>query len=186
MQIDKNTTFKELLIILDAFAIRGDKLSEMVTQIEQHPTPTHICGVAVPSDLNDLTIGELIHLQSIKGDNIFEPIEIITNLRAEMLYKVKAFDVIAYVAMIRNEVERINKLFESVKHKPTAEERQAGIEGINSGAFGILDWYARRMGIVDHEAVEYVPWVRIYKCMEIDFQNSKFERRLRDIYAKKR
>lgn len=186
MRLDKNTTFKELLTYIEAFEIKGDKLTSLVTQIEEHPTPIQISGVEVPVNLNSLTMGELIRLQSIKGDNIFEPIEIITNLQPERLFKAKAFDIIAYIAMIRNEVSRIDKLFETVRHKPTSEEQQAGIGSINSGPFGILDWYARRMGIVDHEAVEYVPWVRIFKCMEIDFQNSKFERKLRDIYSKKK
>ena len=82
------------------------------------------------------------------------------------------------------EVDRINKLFSSTSVKPTKEEKQAGVEKLSFGMFGMIDHYALRMGIANHEDVEKVPWIRIYKCLDIDSEKAKFQRRLQDVYAR--
>ena len=83
-------------------------------------------------------------------------------------------------------MQRINKLFASTSVPPTAEEQQAGADSLNFGPFGLLDYYALRMGITDHEAVEYVPWVRVYKCLDMDAMKMRYERRLRKILESKK
>ena len=40
------------------------------------------------------------------------------------------------------------------------------------------------MGITDHEEVERVPWIRVYKCLDMDAERTRFERRLRNILNK--
>ncbi len=40
-------------------------------------------------------------------------------------------------------------------------------------------------GITDHEQVESVPWVRVYKCLDMDAEKIRYERRLREIYQNK-
>ena len=40
---------------------------------------------------------------------------------------------------------------------------------------------ARRMGIKDHDEVLGVPWMRLYKCMEMDGLQREYERRLGEI-----
>ena len=55
---------------------------------------------------------------------------------------------------------------------------------MNFGLFGLLDYYAQRMGITDHEEVERVPWIRVYKCLDMDAERTRFERRLRNILNK--
>ena len=47
--------------------------------------------------------------------------------------------------------------------------------------FGILDWYAKRMGITNHDEVLTVPWLRIYKCMDMDNKVEQYQRRLNEI-----
>ena len=64
---------------------------------------------------------------------------------------------------------------------PTAEEIRAGINKMNFGVFGMIDWYARRMGITDHEEVMSVPWVRVYKCLDMDSQTNEYHKRLTKI-----
>ena len=68
-----------------------------------------------------------------------------------------------------------------MQSKPTAKEKQAGVEKLQFGLFGILDWYAKRMGITDHDDVLTVPWLRIYKCMDMDNKVEQYQRRLNDI-----
>ena len=42
------------------------------------------------------------------------------------------------------------------------------------------------MGIDDHEKVMEVPWMRIYKCLQIDSEKHKYELRLRKVYERER
>ena len=79
-------------------------------------------------------------------------------------------------------MQKINKLFDSVKSKPTKEEERAGIENLKFGVFGLIDWYALRMGITDHEEVTKVTWGRVYKCLEMDNKKRDFEKRLAEVY----
>ena len=76
-------------------------------------------------------------------------------------------------------------MFADINRKPNADEIAAGVESLKYGAFGVVDWYARRMGISDHDDVMSVKWFRIYECMRIDTETREYERRLRDILAQK-
>ena len=88
--------------------------------------------------------------------------------------------------MVKDEMERIGKLFQSLQGEKTSEEIRAGVNNLDFGVFGVVDWYAKRMGIIDHEEVFNTPWQRIFQCMRIDHENNEFERRYRDIITKKK
>ncbi len=97
----------------------------------------------------------------------------------------KAVDCLRFVWQVKTELEKITKLFNAIQHKPTAEEVQAGVDKLSHGFFGTADWYARRMGITDHEEVFQTNWMRIYQAMKIDFDNNQFERNYRRIIEQK-
>ena len=158
---------------------------DMQAKISRLQRPSFVYGRSVPKDLYSLTIGELFALQAIKteSDAILIPCKVILNLEENEVMKADAEEVFGFVVWVASEVSKINKLFERTRVPPTKEEKQAGVEQLNFGAFGIIDWYAQRMGITDHEAVEYVPWMRVYKCLEMDAQRTMYEKRLRDVYA---
>ena len=157
----------------------------MQAKLNRLQRPSSVYGRSVPTNLYSLTIGELFALQAIKTeeDAIWTPCKVILNLEENDVMKADAEEVFGFIVWVAKEMEKINKLFERTKIPPTKEEKQAGVEQLNFGAFGILDWYAQRMGITDHEAVEYVPWMRVYKCLEMDAQRTMYEKRLRDVYA---
>ena len=71
------------------------------------------------------------------------------------------------------------------KHQPTPEEIKAGINDLDFGPFGIIDWYAHRQGYQDQDDAAKVAWVRVCECMRIDNERIAFERRLREIMANK-
>ena len=158
---------------------------DMQAKIGRLEKPLKVGKVNVPPDLNSLTIGELLRLQAIRTeeDMIAVPCEVILGMGIEKVMDSDASEVFGFIVWVSKEMEKINKLFERAKIPPTKEEKQAGVEQLNFGAFGILDWYARRMGIVDHEWVEHVPWIRVYKCLDMDARQSQYERRLREVYA---
>lgn len=160
---------------------------ELMMKLERLVKPTYLSGKRVPDSLNDITIGQLIMLQYISTDADFmlKPASIIMGIQDDMLLKEQAEKVIGFSYWVAKELERINKLFKNTSISPTQEEKQAGVEKLNFGSFGIIDWFAQRMGITDHSEVENVPWVRIYKCLDMDAKRFVYERRLREIYNKR-
>ena len=87
-----------------------------------------------------------------------------------------------FVGWVVESVKKINDMFDRIKIKPSSEQQRAGIEDLNFGIFGLVDWYAKRMGITDHEDVMSVTWVRVYKCLEMDNKTSEFQKRLIKVY----
>lgn len=160
---------------------------ELMMKLERLVKPTYLSGKRVPDSLNDITIGQLIMLQYISTDDDFmlKPASIIMGIQDEVLLNEQAEKVIGFSYWVAKELERINKLFKNTSISPTQEEKQAGVEKLNFGSFGIIDWFAQRMGITDHSEVENVPWVRIYKCLDMDAKRFVYERRLREIYNKR-
>lgn len=173
-------TVKEFLILYEVAA----NVSQIVEQIKNLPKPDFVAGVRVPESLNDLTIGQLMELQSIRNgtDCIMVPCRVVLGLSVRKVNKCEASNVLAFSTWVTKEVERITKLFESTSVAPTKEERRAGVNKLSFGLFGLVDYYATRMGITDHEQVESVPWVRVYKCLDMDAEKIRYERRLREIY----
>lgn len=155
-------------------------------QIEELPKPEFIGNKRTPSDLNDITMGQLIMLQSMgdSKDVALIPCKTLLCMEEKEILSVKAETILGFSMWVITEVDRINKLFSSTSVKPTKEEKQAGVEKLSFGMFGMIDHYALRMGIANHEDVEKVPWVRIYKCLDIDSEKAKFQRRLQDVYAR--
>lgn len=176
-------TLKEFIILSSQAANRED----LIRQMEKLSKPKYVCGKATPSDLNDISISQLLMLQSIKTDIelLTRPLGIIMGIDEADAMREDAARVIGFSYWVASEVERIGKLFKGTSIPPTEEEKQAGVEKLNFGAFGLIDWYAKRMGITDHAQVDDVPWIRVYKCLEMDAKRTIFERRLRQVYLNK-
>ena len=162
--------------------------SEVQEQIKNLPKPYSVGGVKTPDSLNDITIGELMELQSAENERelILKCCTILLSLDERNALKSRANEVLGFSVWVSKELERIAKLFQSTTIPPTPEEKQAGVDSLNFGMFGILDYYALRMGIADHEEVEKVKWIRVYKCLDMDAKKARYEKRLRTIYAKKK
>ena len=177
-------TVKEFLTIGNI----ATEMAEMQTIIENLPIPYSVAGRKVPNTLNDISMGDLLLLQEISTemDLFFVPCKILLGMAEKEVMKADAEEVLGFVCWVAKEVERINKLFSSTSVPPTPEEKQAGSEHLNFGPFGLIDYYAQRMGLADHEQVEFVPWVRVYKCLDMDAKRIRFDRRLRNILSKKK
>lgn len=168
------------------FMTLGKLRPDISTRLDRLKKPYSVCKVKTPATLNDLSMGELMQLQSITTDSdfIFTPGMVVLNLTERKLLKADSEEVLGFSYWVAKEVKRINKLFASTSVPPTPEEKQAGSDRLNFGLFGLLDYYAQRMGITDHEEVERVPWIRVYKCLDMDAERTRFERRLRTILNK--
>lgn len=136
----------------------------------------------IPENLQFVTYGTLVSLQNAAKTNDYlltccSLVSVLTGMHPDRVASTKARDVLGIVNMVQSEMERIGKLFASLDTDHTSEERSAGIERLNFGPFGIADWYAKRMGIVDHEEVFATPWARIYQCLKIDHEDNEFKRK---------
>lgn len=177
-------TLQEFLV-LDGIVRNTTEVQE---QIKNLPKPYSVGGVKTPDSLNDITIGELMELQSAENERelILKCCTILLSLDERNALKSQADEVLGFSVWVSKELERIAKLFQGTTIPPTPEEKQAGVDSLNFGMFGILDYYALRMGITDHEEVEKVKWIRVYKCLDMDAKKARYEKRLRTIYAKKK
>ena len=171
--MDRNTTYQHWRVVATHCGY---------TIPENMERPIYVGDKKCPEDLNDLTIGQLIELGQTDGAEAdYRIAEIVLGYDRETTDKCRAVEVVPFISWVGTEVKKINRLFESISHKPTAKERQAGVEALQFGLFGMLDWFAKRMGITNHDEVLSVPWLRIYKCMDMDNKTQQYEKRLNEI-----
>lgn len=177
-------TKRKKMMFSEWFRILHHGYFEKPFQFETLSKPKFVSGKAVPNDLNDLTFGQVIELQGIQevGSMFIVPLRVVMGMSDEEVMEASATEVVRFAAWAAREMEKINKLFASTNRKPTDKERKAGIELLRFGVFGTVDYYAQRMGIRDHEEVMAVPWMRVYKCLQIDSEKAKYELRLRKVY----
>lgn len=159
---------------------------DTIRQLVLIPVPKVFYKKPVPQDLQGVTFGMLTQLQQAPTDNDYlktccKLVSVLMGVPADIVASRRAVDVLGIVNMIQTEMERIGKLFQALQSEKSSEEISAGINQLDFGAFGLVDWYAQRMGIIDHEEVFNTPWARIYQCMKIDHENNEFEKRYRKI-----
>lgn len=163
-----------------------EKQEDLLGRLRKQPRPKVLCGKDVPDNLSMLTYGELDDMQTAASSE--NPIEgtckILLKIDPNLLLTEDVNDVFGFSNFVTEEVKRINKIFSSIKPSYSREERAAGVESLNFGSFGVLDWYAQRMHIANQNEVRNIAWVRIYQCMRNDSEKNEFERRLYQIYSK--
>lgn len=161
--------------------------SDIGERIKKLKKPSKVKGRKTPDTLNDISMGDYLMLQSIRTDEdfIFIPGNVLLGMSRKDILKADAYEVVAFSEWCVNEVNKISKLFAKTSVPATEDEKQAGVEKLNFGAFGLIDYFALRMG-VDHETAEKTPWVRVYKCLDMDAKQQLYRRRLNNILAKKR
>lgn len=167
----RDTTFRYWLVCAS--------VSGWQMQDGEYTRPSFVGEVETPENLDSLTFGNLIKLSRLKdGSSIFYDVcKIVLDLDKAAVDKARAIDVVSFVGWVTGEVNRINKLFSRLSEKPTDNERKAGIDKLNFGLFGMVDRYARRMHIQNHDEVMGVPWIRVYQCLKMDNEVDKFQRR---------
>ncbi len=173
-------TFKELV----SLRIEEEPFKESLNHLSK---PAKLCGVPVPQDLGTATYGMIADLGNLDEGNevqgIFDICRIVLGVDSESVCRESADAVLGFVNFVTGEMDKIDKLFESVSIKPTPEEERAGVHDLSFGTFGVMDWYARRMGITNQNDVRAISWMRIYRCLQMDNETALYERRLNKIYA---
>ncbi|MDH6354531.1 hypothetical protein M2132_000859 [Dysgonomonas sp. PH5-45] len=182
MQITTKTSYKDFLLMVEIFHLGDKELTEIFERVKDHPLPQEF-----DVDFDSLVFGQLCQLQQMKtvGDLFVNSFYILLKMPEAELMQHTAADCLRFIWHVKTQLERITELFSAIHYKPSPEEVRAGIEKMNHGFFGTADWYARRMGITDHEEVFQTNWMRIYKAMKIDFENNRFEQNYRKVIEQK-
>lgn len=178
----KLTTYGEFLVLFPCCT--EEHQAELLDTLSHAERPAFVAGKEVPATLNMITYGHLDDLSRISTDSdpAARVFKILMDIEAPLVYQMNVFDVFGFLNFAKEEVKRINKLFADIAPSHTTEELAAGIEDLNFGTFGVIDWYARRMGITNQDEVYSVAWVRIYTCMKNDNEQSEYEKRLNKQY----
>lgn len=182
----KLTTYGEFLVLFPLCC--KEHQEELLATLRKAKRPNFVCGKEVPPNLNTITYGQLDDFSRISQyneDPAVKVFSILLGIEAPHVYELNVFDVFGILNFIKNELERINGLFASIQVSHTSEEIAAGIEDLNFGTFGVIDWYAQRMGITNQDEVYDVAWIRIYTCMKNDNEKAEFEQRLNKQYMNK-
>lgn len=176
--MDTSTKFKEWIVRAE-FSRDAEYL-----ELEKLTRPLIVGRVRTPESLEDMTIGQMVQLADCKGsrDMFYTACRVLLGMNKEQVDECWAVDVVRFCGWAAGRLERINALFDSVKNKPTKQEEKAGIDNLKFGVFGLIDWYALRMGITDHEEVTKITWGRVYKCLEMDMKKHEFDKRLAKVY----
>lgn len=157
-------------------------------QLNDAARPDTLCGKEIKNDLNGLTMGQLVDIIQAENGDPYVIIETITRdmtdckspksgIQPKDIDRADALAVIGLVNFIQSELNRITEMFKALKPNYSKEEREAGIEELDFGIFGTIDWYAMRMGIVNHDDVLLVPWLHIFQCSMIDKETNEFRQR---------
>lgn len=171
-----NTKFKDWLPLAQLAGFKMEGFSR----------PSHVADVETPGNLFDLTLGQLITLSEIpdEDESFYTVCNAVMELEHDEVDEARAVDVVRFVGWVSGEVGKVAKMFKKANvNKPSQSEIKAGINELDFGLFGMLDWFALRMGIEDHDKVLSFPWLRIYKCIDMDNQKRAYEIRLQKIQA---
>ena len=147
-------------------------------QLSELGKPDTIGGVVTPDDFNSVSFGDYLELMNIEANRNFfiEPLRIL--LKIEEPEKVDAEEAVGFSNWVQGELKKVGELFKSIQRQPTDRELRAGIEELNFGTFGIIDWYSQRQHISNQDDVLLVPWSRIYICMRNDNLTKTFQEKL--------
>lgn len=157
----------------------------MQSSLREIACPARVGSTDVPQDLNGITLGQLVTLQTA-GDSraFFEAFaKILLDMDSREVMKAPVMPMMGVANMVLKEIERITELFRSTTPEPTAIEIQAGSEKLNFGVFGLADWYARRMGMTDQDEAIETGWIRIWQCLRNDTMEMQYRKRLAEIQA---
>lgn len=176
----KRTSFREYLFLKSFNLIKSPTDKEL----EQLKRPEKLCGRFTQPSLNSLTMGQLAEI--INTEDTVKIIQVITGLSEREIMAEPYERVVGYIHFVTAELKRIADLFKQLEINYSNEELQAGVKNLNFGIFGTIDWYARRMGITDHNEVMKIRWIRIWQCAINDSKAQNYEKRYRDIINKRK
>lgn len=151
------------------------------------PRPEKLAGAPVPEDLNDLTLGQLAELWSIRTEEalIETAPRVVLGLPMRKVLHARTTELIGFLNFVTAELQRISNMWDQCSLPPTAEQMEAGISELSFGPFGIIDTWARRMGFTDHDEAAKTGWLVVWQCLRNDARVAAYDRRLQMVISRK-
>jgi len=182
INLDKKTRYGEFLKMLQIFRPSVTELKQIMNTCSRlKPQPEYVFNC------RQLTFGQVYALLAMKtaDDWFYLPFQCLLHLDKAAIDELNASQCLRLLWQLRSEMERIVAQLNEASMQPEALEIAAGIENLNHGVFGIADWYARRMGITNHEEVYRTPWLHVLWAMKIDKKNIEYQRCYQKLLAHK-
>lgn len=173
----KRKTFFEWKVIAQAS-------KEIDFDIMKAMRPVMVGKRRVMENLDDLTMGQMLTLSGCNDSwaLFYLVCHELLGMDEQEVNEADAAQVVLFVGWVSKQIDGYNKMLARIHSTKTAEEIRAGVEKLDFGAFGLVDWYAKRMGIVNHDDVMSVPFLRVYQCLKMDVEREEYEKRLAKIY----
>lgn len=176
-------------------SILTEKSRERISTIAK---PERMALRNTPKDLNSITLGQLIELWGITSDmelfctsavSVFAHCKGYSEAKAARMERrmkrrlrhVRTGKAIGWMNFIQSELLRINDMWQECDIPISRLDREAGAESLNYGFFSIIDAYAQRQRITDHDDVLKVEWVKVWQCLKKDADIAKFQIRRQQI-----
>ncbi len=176
----------------DIITYGGVMTAESRERIRQIPCPKRIAWHRAPKDLNGITLAQLIALWSIPDERSI----LSDSLAAVFGYherprrcarkewrmrrrarRVRIGKAAGWCNFIQAELLRIKEMWSRCDIPIDALDRQAGADRLNFGFFSIIDAYAQRQGIIDHDDVLKVKWIKVWQSLLKDAETYQFKKR---------
>lgn len=154
---------------------------EIMERVEK---PTRLCGQYLPDDLNHITMGALVDVLECEDD--IKVLATLYNLTTGQIKDDRATNVLGAIKWTTEQIKSITGLWKQLERDFTVDELMAGADKMKSDIFSTIDWYARRMGISDHDEVLKVSWIKIWRCAKDDRARDEYRERLNNIMNKKK
>jgi hypothetical protein len=170
-------------LILQSMATNAE---EVISAANALSCPETLAGVAIPTDLNKCEIWQILALKSMQPESVYvKAAEILLGLESWQVENEEVEKVLGFGNWLAEQMKQAADLFKKCHVPPTPEEKAAGVEQLNFGDFGLLDWFAQRMHIT-HDAAEHTNWLIVWQCMYNDAQKTLYERRLMKVRSRKK
>lgn len=92
-------------------------------------------------------------------------------------------ELMRYVYLVTDEVQKINDLFQSIQPEQTAEELMA--RPPQFGVMGLVDYAMKRFGLHCYDDALKLKAIEVWQAMKIDNETAAYQRRLQEIYNRK-
>lgn len=181
---NKDTTLRTVADLLFWEPLLAGEQRQALLRVE---CPPEVLGVRVPETLNGLSLEQLARLWEVRmtRDLFLLAGEVLLGKGEEEVLRAPVLPMVGLCNRVARELGRITELWHAIPSSHTPEEVQAGCQRLQFGVFGIADWYARRMGITNHDDAFATPWVRVYTCMRNDAEEAQYRKRLNEILTHK-
>lgn len=153
-----------------------------VEDLKECSRPDKLGGKYTPTTLNSITMGQLVEILTAENQTLEVFLHVLMGLSLSDVANEPAQYIHGFMNFVTAEFKRIGDLFKQLEGGYTSEQIQAGVMQLDTGGiFGTIDWYARRMGITNHDDVLKVPWLHVWQCAKNDKNVALYERRLQKI-----